>query len=1751
MKRTIYLLVWVFAIAIIPQTVNAAMDSYCSAPPYVTRSIAPNIMILMDNSLDMLNPAYTDVYTPNATKDNYAGYFKPQSCYAYSTNKFVEWSKSSLAACTAVNCTSYTSADSCPSAAPFRGNLLDWATTSKYDILEKVLIGGNSVSKQGNAHTLLSISGDWSVAGVKNNNTFDGCIFQVNSANLTITEATSGACALLDSPAAAIAFWTPQWWKNIFASMFDNFKGVYSYVLGSTKGLFASLSEKWEQTNFISRAWALAVSTTSTSLNGTVGTSYSITVSASGGTGSADYTWSGISAPAWFTSATPTLSGLKNKDARWTGTPTSAGPFTFSGTVTKSAGETNNFSYTITISCPSPPQINTTSPLTGGTVGTAYSLTVNGSNGITPYSWSATGLPAGLSICAGPTDTTWNSGTLKCVVGANSYDTGTIYGTPTTAGPSSVVVSLTDAAGSCQTTVSKPFSITIATSSLTIISTSPLPDGAETSSYFYTLLKSGGTGSYTWSLSSGSLPSGLSLSSAGVISGTPTTAGAYSFTVSLNDGITTVTKDFSLTIIVGGATPTITTTSPLPDAEKGTAYSTTVTAIGGTGSYTWSATGLPTGFSINSSTGEISAASPTQANVNGSPYTVIITVTDNNGTTATTTLNLNVVRSIATRSSTFNVKVDLIEETFTDGNGNDICCDSAAETSSLNDANGNGQWDGKQGIFQKFWDTNTPKARWGLTKFGKQGATVTVIVDESIPAGNSASFYTTIQNATPTDSSPLAQGLYGDINYYGFSSANFSSYVSTSYTKGNSDPIDNVPCRKNFILVLSSGSDVGPASGKNFSDTSCTSASLPDNSAAPLVQNGCFGYKTDLRSLSSGKQNVYTYIVNTMGTTNNKILEDAALAGHGKYYDASNASNLEQQLKNAFTDILGQAASGTAVSVLTTSSRGVGSMVQAYFLPTKLEGSREVSWTGYTQNIWIDPKDNLREDTVNDFQLKLDSTVSGGDNVIKLYFDSAANETKVATFTTDGNGENGTLASCSAPNSAIKAFSDVKYLWEAGKKLALQNPSGRNLRTATKVRRGASEIYDFTGDNAFTSSNITNDTSDCSGLAGDRLTLCSALDRDTDTAAYDDSAANIVRYVRGECLETTNYLSSDPDAACGATAGSTYRDRRLTVSGGATNGNVWKLGDIISSTPKVFANTPLNTYHIDYGDSTYFNYVAVKDSNSNGVANYKEKSSMAFVGANDGVLHAFRVGYLKDTGLDVGVKALFKNFFGSPDTTNDQLGEEVWGYVPFNAFPYLKYLANTGYCHIYYNDLSVRLVDASIGGTLPTDIKDADGSSWKTVLIGGMRFGGGCSGTGANPTPPATVSNVGFSAYYAIDITDPENPVPLWEFSDADMGYATTFPSVIRTGAADKNGFWYAVIGSGSKQMPKSNTDINRNSTDTGHVYILNLKTGELVKKIALDHAAIVGDILAIDADKDYSSEKIYFGTAYLDTTWKGKLVGIKIPNQDLSTWTPNLSTWTEASPSDIKYLFADSYPFTASPDAARDADGNIWVYAGSGKYYSDIDDSDTSTQLFLGIKDADSGITYPKAASGLTDRTNTDTTGTVTGTSQVCMYDSASPAGFKFKTVVTSINPTSATVTASPVGWFISLTANGTGERVITRPLAVGGLVDFLTYKPDASDPCSYGGSSFLYAVGYTTGVAPTNIAIMSPDAVVGGTVKKGILLGPGAPPTGEAIIIPPPKEGEETLKKKIQIATGVIVEAENTPVTSVISKVVHWLRK
>jgi hypothetical protein len=351
---------------------------------------------------------------------------------------------------------------------------------------------------------------------------------------------------------------------------------------------------------------AVSITTTSPLPSGVVGAPYSVTIAATGGT--PPYTWSASGLPAGL--------AINASTGAISGTPTGAGSATVAVTVTDSTNPTprtasRNFSLTIAPAL----TISTTSPLPSGVVGAPYTVTLAATGGNPAYTWSATGLPTGLAL---------------------NTSTGVISGTPTTPGAATVAVTVTDSTAPTPRTTSRNLSLTIAPA-VQISTASPLPAGAANTAYAATLAATGGNAPYTWSATG--LPTGLSLNAAtGVISGTPTTAGTSTVAVTVSDSTNpqhvTATKNLSLTI---APALSISTASPLPAGTRNAAYSTTIAASGGNPPYSWSATGLPAGLSINASTGVISGT-PTTATT----ATVAVTVTDSTASThATATKNFS------------------------------------------------------------------------------------------------------------------------------------------------------------------------------------------------------------------------------------------------------------------------------------------------------------------------------------------------------------------------------------------------------------------------------------------------------------------------------------------------------------------------------------------------------------------------------------------------------------------------------------------------------------------------------------------------------------------------------------------------------------------------------------------------------------------------------------------------------------------------------------------------------------------------------------------------------------------------------------------------------------------------------------------------------------------------------------------------------------------------------------------------------
>ena len=314
--------------------------------------------------------------------------------------------------------------------------------------------------------------------------------------------------------------------------------GVLTAPSPTTAGSYAFLvSVADTQGNNTSKSFILTVAvgpvvitTTSPLANATAGTAYSAGFAASGGI--APYTWTATGTPPGLSlSATGVLSG----------TATAPGAYTLSVTVTDSGKsnpltggsgpQTATGSFALTVS-PAALSITTTS-LPNGVVGVVYSAGFSATGGVTPYTWSLSGLPAGLS--------------------ANS--SGAISGTPTAMTSATVAATVTDSRG---TKANTSLTLTVTAPPLAI-TTASLPAGVVGTAYSATLAASGGIPPYTWTVNG--LPAGISLSGSS-LSGNPTAAGSSQVSVTVKDNAgTTASASFPVTIALPSVS-TVTVTGP-------------------------------------------------------------------------------------------------------------------------------------------------------------------------------------------------------------------------------------------------------------------------------------------------------------------------------------------------------------------------------------------------------------------------------------------------------------------------------------------------------------------------------------------------------------------------------------------------------------------------------------------------------------------------------------------------------------------------------------------------------------------------------------------------------------------------------------------------------------------------------------------------------------------------------------------------------------------------------------------------------------------------------------------------------------------------------------------------------------------------------------------------------------------------------------------------------------------------------------
>jgi len=738
------------------------------------------------------------------------------------------------------------------------------------------------------------------------------------------------------------------------------------------------------------------------------------------------------------------------------------------------------------------------------------------------------------------------------------------------------------------------------------------------------------------------------------------------------------------------------------------------------------------------------------------------------------------------------------------------------------------------------------------------------------------------------------------------------------------------------------------------------------------------------------------------------------------FFKADDAIQIKEKIIDIILDILRHVSSGSAVSILASGEGSGANLLQAVYFPRKSFGATEIDWIGKIHNLWyyVDPflqNSNIREDTVTDKKLNLSN-----DYIVRFFYDTLTNETLVERFA-DNDGDGASDGSLGTGN-----FDDVANLWEAGKVLW-----SRDITTSPRA------IY------TQLSGSLTNfSVANASGLQ-------SYLRASSTTEAED-----IIKYIHGQDK-------------------SGYRNRTVTISG--TSG-VWKLGDIVNSTPRIQSFVPTNTYHLSppsgYSDTTYNQFISQ--------TSYINKG-MAYVGANDGMLHAFFLGNLKQNWSGKGTyeKALLD---GSDHA------KELWAFIPKNVLPYLRYLPEQDYCHLYSVDASAFLVDASINGN-PEDSKTVN--SWKTILIGGMGLGGACRNLGSTCTncikTPAT--DLGYSSYFAIDVTDPNNPVLLWEFSDPELGMSTSGPAFVRQGESSKNGNWSVVFASGPTGPINTNYRQFLGKSDQPlKLFVLDLKTGTLQRKINTGIQNAFGSSLynaTLDTDRgnqfssgNYKDDVLYIGyTKCADS-----------PCTSSSTWTKGgvlrLITKESADPGEwsVSTIIDNIGPVTAAISKLQDRkNGRLWLYFGSGRYFykmsssfddpGDATDSTTIRRLY--------GIQEPCYSSLSNDIDQTCST----SVSDTALADQSGILGDPSPSI------------GSSVGWYINLDAPASGylqERLITDPLAVfSGVVFFTTYSP-SGDICAVGGNTYVWAVDYKSGGQPSSLMGKALVQVSTGEIKE-----------------------------------------------------------
>ncbi len=801
-----------------------------------------------------------------------------------------------------------------------------------------------------------------------------------------------------------------------------------------------------------------------------------------------------------------------------------------------------------------------------------------------------------------------------------------------------------------------------------------------------------------------------------------------------------------------------------------------------------------------------------------------------------------------------------------------------------------------------------------------------------------------IQNEVPYYGTPTGEALWEAYDYLKQSNEHYYESNSLYIRKGTSkDPyyeeledgsVVPVRCRKNFVVLISDGEwngEVDPVKPAYYMHTGDLRSDLEGEQTAKIFSLFAFSSsrqgEQSMKTISafgsfediSGCTSDWPYTFSNFPENSRYVSFPRSYCDPSgtyrdccrewdkdrdgipdTYFSASSGEELQDALTSIFREIVKEASSGSAVAVLSKQAETGSCLLQAVFYPEKRFGegadAKKINWIGYLYNWWL-YTGKIGDEPISNIR---EDTIQNKALDICEEDGSAGGDYIMEYLFEDGKLK---INAFKSDISGQKAEQEPSLTYEGFDQTHPVWEAGEKLclQEDPLSRR---KIYVYLG-NLEPSSSQT--MSELKSISYSKL----FGDDDLDGIIDEEGEA----YVEGKQIsfeDLKNYIYGIESSG--------YRRRETD------QGNTWRLSDIIYSTPKT--------------------------------VNY-DNFSVVFVGANDGMLHAFRLGKIRYDNLGVYQQAKLRD--SSQEDSTERLAEELWSFIPKNSLPYLRFLADPDYCHLYYVDLSPYIIEVDLNRDRKPD---------KRILIGGMRFGGavGCPGcinppkdTCPDPSSydPENDSCIGLSSYFALDITDPESPKFLWEFTNPDLGFTYSGPAFIKRKDSFGNWHYYIMFLSGP-------TDYRGESSQDLRIFILEVdRNFSIVSKYVIDGNStysrrdfvhITSSVLSsfrnsfggrlftegIDYDEDGNTDMVFFGiTKRSGTKWQGNVVGIRIADYSPLDWEV------------FKVFTSATKPVTAKIEYMKCFNMN-YIFFGTGRYFFKQDDpgqNQNDREVLYGIR--------------------------------------------------------------------------------------------------------------------------------------------------------------------------------------------------------